>query len=131
MMKSRKAICGVLLVFVLGILCGLFASRLLHNRLESVTGGRAQTREEQIVSRLDKRLDLTDEQEEQVRGIVHQTHEEIQALRDQLRPQTEALIEKAQARISGLLTPAQRKEYERMIAERKERIKKRPPHGSE
>ncbi len=126
MVKSRKAVLGVVSVFALGVLCGILATRLLDNyRIGSGIAGKEQAREEVIVRRLDKRLDLDDRQEKQVRAIVHETHGVVQALRDQLRPQTEAAIEKAQARIMTILTPEQQKEYERMIAERKERIRKK------
>jgi hypothetical protein len=125
-MKNSRAIFGVIVVFVLGILCGILASRLMYNyRFESILSGRAQTREEVIVNRLDRKLDLDDRQEEQIRTIVHEAHEQIKALRTQLRPQTEAIIEKAQAKISVILTPEQRVKYERLIAERKERMRKK------
>lgn len=125
-MKSSRPIFGVVLVFILGILCGSLATHLLYKyRMDSIISGRGQSREETIVNRLDRKLDLDDRQEEQVRAIVHETEEEIKALRKQLRPQTEAIIAKAQARISVLLTPEQRKKYEEMIAARKERLRKR------
>ena len=123
-MKSNRAIFGVVLVFVLGILCGILATHMMYNyRIESILSGRAQTREETIVSRLDRKLDLDERQEDQIRTIVHETHEEIRALRNQFRPQTEAIIEKSQAKISIILMPEQRNKYEQMIAERKERMR--------
>ena len=125
MMKSRKAIFGVVSVFVLGILCGALATHLFYNyRIESIISGRAQNREELIIKRLDRKLNLDGQQERQVRAIVHEPHGEIKALRSQLRPQTEAIIEKSQSRISLILTPEQRNIYEQMIAEHKERVKK-------
>jgi hypothetical protein len=124
--KNGRAILGVVLVFILGIICGVLVTHLLYNyRIESILTGREQTKEEVIVGRLDKRLDLDERQEEQVRTIIHETHEEIRALRNKLRPQTEEAIEKAQAKISIILTPEQRKKYEQMIAERKERMRKK------
>lgn len=125
-MKSSKAIAGVVLVFVLGILCGILATHLMYNyRIESILSGRAQTREEVIVNRLDRKLGLDKKQEKQVRAIIHETHEQIKVLRNQLRPQTETIIEKAQAKITTVLTPGQRTRYEQMIAERKERMRKK------
>jgi hypothetical protein len=126
MMQRSRAILGVVLIFVLGLVCGLLAANLLYNyRIESIITGRAESREEAIVKRLDRKLDLDDRQEEQVRAIVHETQEGIKTLRTTLRPQTEAIIEKAQARIRSILTPEQRTIYEKMIAERKERIRKK------
>jgi hypothetical protein len=70
-------------------------------------------------------LDLNDRKEEQVRAIVHETQEEIKAARSQIRPQTEAIIEKAQVKITAILAPDQVKKYEQMIAAHKEKLRKR------
>lgn len=124
-MTKGRVIFGVVLVFVLGILCGALATHLLcRYRVESIMSGRPQHREEAIVSRLDRKLDLDDRQEAQVRAIVHETVEEIRALRSQLRPQTEAVIARSQAKISTILTAEQRKKYEELIAERRERLRR-------
>ncbi len=125
-MKNSRVILGVALVFVLGILCGALATHLLYGyRIESIISGRSQTKEEAIVKRLDRKLDLDKRQEEQVRSIVHETQEEIKALRSQLHPRIEAIIEKAQIKINGILTPEQRKKYERLIAEHREKLRKK------
>lgn len=125
-MKNSRVILGVALVFVLGILCGALATHLLYRyRIESIISGKSQTREKSIVNRLDRKLDLDGRQEEQVTAIVHETQEEIKALRSQFHPQMEAIIEKAQIKISGILTPEQRKKYERMIAEHREKLRKK------
>ena len=125
-MKKCRPIIGVVLVFFLGILCGSLATYLLYNfRFESILSSRAQAREEAIVSRLDSKLDLNDRQEEQVRAIVHETQEEIQSVRSQIRPQTEAVIEKAQVKIRAILTSEQVKKYDQMIAAHKEKLRKR------
>jgi hypothetical protein len=124
-MKKGRVIFGVVLVFALGVLCGVLATRLLCGyRSESILSSGPQHREEAIVKRLDRRLDLDDRQEEQVRAIVHETVEQIRAVRSTTRPQTEAIIAASQAKISALLTAEQRKKYDRMIAERKERLHK-------
>ena len=125
-MKKSRPIIGVVLVFSLGILCGSLATHLLYNyRSESILSSRAQAREEAIVSRLDSKLDLNNRQEEQVRAIVHETQEEIQSVRSQIRPQTEAVIEKAQVKIRAILTSEQVKKYDQMIAAHKEKLRKR------
>lgn len=125
-MKKCRPIIGVVLVFFLGILCGFLATHLLCNcRFESILSSGAQAREEAIVSRLDSKLDLNDRQVEQVRAIVHETQEEIQSVRSQIRPQTEAVIEKAQVKIRAILTSEQVNKYEQMIAAHKEKFRKR------
>jgi hypothetical protein len=125
-MKKIRPIIVIVLVFFLGILCGSMAIHLLYNyRFESILSGRAQAREEFIVSRLDRKLDMDDRQEEQVRAIVHETQGEIKAARNQIRPQTEAIIERAQVKIRAILTPEQVIKYEQIIAAHKEKLRKR------
>jgi hypothetical protein len=125
-LKKSRPIIGVVLVFPLGILCGFLATHLLYNYWsESILSSRAQTRKEAIVSRLDSKLDLNDRQEERVRAIVHETQEEIQSVRSQIRPQTEAVIEEAQVKIRAILTSEQVKKYEQMIAAHREKLRKR------
>jgi hypothetical protein len=125
-MKKSRPIFGVVLVFFLGILCGSLATHLLYKyRMESIISGKGETREEVLVTRLSRELKLDDRQEEQVRSIIHETHEAIKGLRSQIRPQTEADIEKAQARINAILTPEQRVKYVQMIAKRKEKMRKK------
>lgn len=125
-MKKRWPIFGIVLIFLLGILCGSLATHLLCNcRMGSIISGRGETREEVLVNRLERKLKLDDRQVVQVRSIVHETHEGIMALRRQLRPQTEAAIEKAQSRINTILTPEQREKFAQMIAEHKEKMRKR------
>ena len=125
MAKCRPFI-WLVLVFVLGILCGSLAIHMLYlYRFESILSGRAQSREETIVNRLERKLDLDTRQEEQVKAIVHETQEKIKAVRRQIRPQTEAIIEKAQEKIRAILSTEQIKKYEQIIAARKENLRKR------
>lgn len=125
-MKRSRPIIGIVLVFILGIFCGSLATHLFYKcRFESILGDSAHSREESILKRLDRGLDLDDRQEEQVRAIVHEAREEIKTARSRIRPQTEAIIEKAQVKIRAILTPEQGKKYERMIAARKEKLRER------
>ena len=125
-MKRSKPIIGVVLVFILGILCGSLATHLFYKcRFESVFSHGTHSREESIVKRFDRKLNLDDRQEEQVRAIVHEAREEIKVVRSRIRPETEAIIEKAQAKIRAILTPEQGKLFERMIVEFKEKRRNR------
>ena len=125
-MKERRPIIGVVMVFLLGILCGSLATHLLYSyRFDSLARGRGEHREEMVVNRLEKKLSLDERQLQQVRAIVHETHEGITALHSQMRPRMEALIENAQAKINVILTPEQQAKFAKMIAERKERMQER------
>src|SRR5512136_2454776 len=98
-MDKKKPIFGIVMVFFLGILCGLLATHLFYScRFDSFMHGRGENREEMLVNRLEGKLKLDERQVAQVRAIVHETHQGIEALRAQIRPQIEALIGKSQAR---------------------------------
>jgi len=121
-MKNFKAIAGILLVFILGAASGALVTHVAcKSRLEAVIGGGPAAREEHILKRLSRDLDLDSRQREQVRAIVHETHIGIRQVRSHSRPQVEALLEQGQSRISTLLSPEQRVKFERIVAERKAR----------
>lgn len=125
-MKNIRPIYCILVVFVLGTLCGVLGTHLFYKcRMDSIIGARRANREEMLVEMFDRKLDLDARQKEQVRAIVHETQEEVRQVRRQFRPQMEAAIGKGQVKISALLTPEQRKKYEQMIAERKEKSHRR------
>jgi hypothetical protein len=125
-MKKSWPLFGVVMVFLLGILCGSLATHLLYcYRYGPIMGVRGEAREEMLVNRLEGKLKLDKRQVDQVRVIVHDTREGITALRGQIRPQMEALIGSAQTRINLILTPEQREKFGRMIAERKEKMREK------
>jgi Spy/CpxP family protein refolding chaperone len=126
-MKNWKAIAGVMLVFTLGAVCGGLVTHLVHrSRMERFVGGGPVAREELLVKRLTRQLDLDPRQLEQIKPIVHETQESISRIRQLSRPQVEGLLEESQRQISAVLRPEQREKFEKIIAERK---KHRPPRG--
>lgn len=130
-MKNIKAIAGILLIFALGAASGSIVTHMIARaHLESFINGGQHAREDVIVKRLAKKLDLDNRQLEQVRTIVHETHAGIQQIRKQARPQVEALLEQGQKRISALLNPDQQKKFDKMIAERKARKQRDDQKGS-
>lgn len=125
-MKNLRPVYCIVVVFTLGTLCGILGTHLVYKfRMEAIMNERGQNREERLVNRLDRKLGLDAGQLEQVRAIVHETQDGIREVRSRFRPQMMAVIEKAEMKISAILTPEQRKKYEQMIVERKEKIKRR------
>lgn len=121
-MKNLKAVLGILLIFILGAASGIVATRMIyHSRMEAGIGGGQKAHEEMVVKRLTRKLDLNDQQREQVRSIVHETQGEIKLVRKQSQPQIEAVLAKGQAKINLILTPVQQEKFARVIAERKTR----------
>jgi hypothetical protein len=121
-MKNYKAIAGVALVFVLGGICGGMATHMVYrSRMEAFMSGGAAAREEQLLKRLTRQLDLDSRQLEQIKPVVQETFAGIRTIRQQSRPQVEVLLEDSQRRISTFLNPEQRVKFEKIIAERKAR----------
>lgn len=119
-MRNYKAIAGVLLVFVLGAVCGGVVTHMVGRaRMESVINGGPVAREELLIKRLTSQLDLDSSQLERIRPIVHETHTAIHQVRQQSRPQVEALLDESQRRIAAVLSPEQRVKFDKIIAERK------------
>ena len=121
-MNKSKAIFAILLVFILGSVCGALVTHMVNRqRMDKMISGGQGVHEEHLVQRLTQRLDLDKGQIEQVRTIVHETHTAIREVHRKNQPQVEALIEASQRRIGALLKPEQKAEFEILIAERKAR----------
>jgi hypothetical protein len=125
-MKTLRPVYCIVVVFTLGILCGSLGTHLFYKfRMETIVNPRGPDREDRIVNRLDRKLGLDAGQKVQVRAIVHETQEGIREVRSRFRPQMMAIIENAETKIGAVLTPEQRKIYNQMIVERKEKFKRR------
>ena len=77
-MKNVRPVYCIVIVFLLGALGGGLATHLYYKcKIDSDRGYHGQQREERIMNRLDRELDLSPTQKEQVRGIVRQAMTEI------------------------------------------------------
>jgi len=99
MPKNAKAIAGILLIFILGVITGAVVTHLVDQRnFATVMHGGPRAREEHIVQQLNKELLLDSGQLEQVRGILRETHAAIREIRGQIRPRIEAILDKVSAK---------------------------------
>ncbi len=119
-MKNVKQIVCVLLVFLLGAASGGLAVHILYkSRMETYLRGDHKFREQVLLDRLSRRLELDDRQREQVLTIIRQTHEEMDSIRKQYRPQMEAVLEKSRQEVRQILRPGQLEKFEEFIKQRK------------
>ena len=120
-MKNWKAIVGVILVFVLGMLAGgLVTGKVLQRRFRQ--GPAAVS--EAIVRRLSVSLRLDQQQREQLRVIVHDAQQEMEAVRKQVQPQFAEVFDHAEGQVREILRPEQREKFDKIAAE--SRAKWRP-----
>jgi len=73
-------------------------------------------------SDLKRHLDLTAQQEVQVDAILAASRAESMALHREMKPRVTAMLERTHARISAILTPQQRAEFERFHHRRHSRL---------
>lgn len=105
------AVLVLLVTFTAGVTVGVFATHVVHVRGEHMPSV-FPTR--MMVNRLDRRLDLTDQQRVQVEEIIRRHHTAITAMWKGLHPRVHSEVEQANAEITRVLTPEQRKKFERI-----------------
>jgi hypothetical protein len=121
-MKSIKPVVGIILVFMLGAASGALVTYLVSQaRIEAILSGGRRAREDILLKRLIRQLDLDSQQREQVKAIIRETHEDMRQIRQKWHPQMEAMLTDSQLRISALLRPEQQEKFKKIVAERKAR----------
>lgn len=71
---------------------------------------------EEITHRMKRRLDLTDDQVQQVRKIILEQQMAFQSLRREFRPRLDDQIEKNRRELAAVLTPEQARKWEKRFA---------------
>lgn len=101
---------ALVVMFVAGFVSGVVTDRLLMHR-------RGPHRPPPMIAhamlhRLDRQLDLTDQQEAEIRKILERRHERLNAQWEAMRPRINAEIQQTNAEIERLLTPEQREKFQ-------------------
>ena len=124
-MQKSKIVAGLLLVFVLGALCGALGTGMVLKRHHPFFSKAPEGRKAFIMKRLARQLDLTAEQKIRIGAIVERVQSEtFEQMREGRRFMHEQL-EKGFAEIRKELTPEQQLKFDRMQAEREHRWKER------
>lgn len=74
-------------------------------------------------------LGLTPAQAATVDSVMTHDFNEVNALREEMRPRIEAIIASTRQRIDSVLTPAQREKYHALLAEQQQRMQRRERGG--
>lgn len=102
----------VVVAFVSGVLVGIAASHFMMRR-----GHRPHMTKRAahfMVERLDRRLDLTDEQEKKIEAIIARRHARMEQLWGSVHPRVRAEIDATNKEIATVLTPEQRARFEKI-----------------
>ena len=118
-----RAIVLIIVVFIVGAAFGFTLNGLLQDDLLSSKRRPASTA--RIVKWLDKELDLSARQRQQVTPVVERTLAEMREVRQAYRPKIVEIREQAKSSISELLTPEQREKFNRLMAKIDKRRQKR------
>jgi len=112
----------VALIFVVGYLAGIGTLiSLWYFKFSPLSYMGDPTR---IMSRLNKTLNLNQEQKETVEQIVQQTRKDLINLRDEVKPKIRRRIEQARDEITTILNDEQRNKFNQFIEKRLARFKK-------
>lgn len=84
-----------------------------------------------FIERMQRKLDLTPSQREQIIQIINETRAEMMTLREQFEQQRHETMHQARARVRALLTPEQQEKFDREFKPPYRRDQEHGPHSSE
>lgn len=113
-MRKPAALAAVAALFLVGVLVGVLGTHLFYVQRLRQPGGMAELGTSVFAGQLERRLDLTSEQEREVERILAQTRSEAQALRREIVPEIRAILERTHERLDRVLTPEQRRELQEL-----------------
>jgi Spy/CpxP family protein refolding chaperone len=114
-MSRAWAIVSVLALFVAGVSIGALGMHLCQERMSWRFHGRFGQPPQAFLRYLEKRLDLTEEQEKKIAEIRAESRRDSESLRRELRPRIEKQMEATHEKIFAVLTPEQRQEMEKLM----------------
>lgn len=119
MNKPWQVILVFIGIFIAGGVAGGFvALRVLHDKY--VNRPVPEEWAPRHLKRLNDRLDLTPEQQDQIRPIVRRHMEQLNRIRNRTVEETKTVVEDMQREVSNKLTPDQRTKFEQMNRELRE-----------
>lgn len=130
---SRKSIAlYVGLVFVSGGVLGVFGDRLYTVTTVTKAKNAKLSPEEyrlRYIGFMQKRLSLTEPQVAKLGLIFDETRTRMNEIHERAVPEQQEIQKEQTEKTRELLTPAQQAEYEIMLKERREKMKKSGPRG--
>jgi len=117
-MKRSIAFTSVFGLFLLGVVVGALAMHLVYaTRFPPGPPhgpGRPGASGPEFLERLERRLDLTPEQKDEIRAILVDSVGEAEGMRREMEPRVREHAERVGERIREVLTPEQRRRFDEM-----------------
>ncbi|MDX1500880.1 MAG: hypothetical protein R3325_00860 [Thermoanaerobaculia bacterium] len=122
-MTRVTALAAVAALFVTGVLVGALATHLFYTQrlLRPEGAPRAMVMGRLFSRQLERSLELTPEQAEQVEKIVRDSHAEADRLRRETFPRVRQIVDEAAAEIEAILTEEQRERFRELRRRQRDR----------
>lgn len=122
MSGTLKKVLAGLVLFISGLVVGVFGTRLMGERSTlALLHGDSKRFAELVVHRLSADLDLTPDQRAKLRPIVLETAKKLAEIRREQEPKIKAAMEADTKAIKTILTPEQVEKFEAMLKRLEER----------
>ena len=120
-MKIFKRIAFIIFILIIGATAGSYATRtVIMKEISILIGGSPVDKLPKIIQRLEKRLDLNEEQKEEIAEILTLGLEEMQKVRDEYNPHMKQVREKTRGLILEKLNEKQKHQFNVMVERLKE-----------
>ncbi len=120
-MSRFVAVAAALSLLVCGIVIGALGTFVVLQRPHPLDGMRPPPQQPPppqpppFTREMEERLDLSDDQRQQIQAILRDSREESEAIRRDLRPRLEKNLKATQDRIGAVLTPEQHKTFDELV----------------
>ena len=120
-MKIFKRIAFIIFILIIGATAGSYATRtVIMKEISILIGGPSVEKLPRIIQRLEKRLDLNEEQKEDITEILTIGLKEMQQVRDEYNPHMKQVRERTRGLILEKLNEKQKYEFNVMTERLKE-----------
>ena len=122
-MSPWKVILATMVIFACGVITGAMVTRTAHAPLAATGPANPhppaapifQGQRAEFLNRLEKQLDLTPEQRDQIARIMKESQERTGRVWNQIAPQIGQELKGAREEIRRVLTPPQRKQFAELM----------------
>jgi hypothetical protein len=115
-MKKLKLGLLIAFIFIAGFVSGIVVTRVVVRHFVQRALAHPEMIRAMIERRLTRNLRLDADQQVKVHNILLNTHEQMDALRQQFRPGFTNIIQNTVSQISAILTPEQQEKFDRLRA---------------
>jgi Spy/CpxP family protein refolding chaperone len=122
--KRGGAIASILAIFAIGVVVGGLAMHLYYSHQVRHGGPFPGMGSHWLSDDLARNLNLNDQQQKQIDGILEEARNDARQLRAQVTPRLNELMQRTHARIAQVLTPEQKAKFEQYHLERHDRMRR-------